>query len=150
MAEGTTYETTGTSPGVAVSGGGTGRDETMTGLLRRLADDLSTLFRKEIALARAELKVSLNEAKTGIASVAAGGAVLFAGFLVLLAMAVLALAEVMEPWAAALIVGAVVTIVGFIMLQAGRKKLDADSLDPSLTRESLRKDKEMVQNRTSS
>jgi preprotein translocase subunit SecG len=59
------------------------------------------------------------------------------------------LAQYMEAWLAALIVGAVVAIVGFIMLQSGKKKLDAGSFTPERTQESLRKDKEMVQRRTS-
>ncbi|MFO7276715.1 MAG: phage holin family protein [Pseudomonadota bacterium] len=121
--------------------------DTAAGLLRRLADDLSTLLRKELALATAEVSRSVGEAKRGITGIASGGAVLFAGFLVLLAAAVSGLSQVMETWLAALIVGAVVAIIGFVMLQSGRKKLQAESFRPERTQESLRHDREMLQRR---
>jgi hypothetical protein len=122
--------------------------ESTRGLLSQLADELTTLLRKEAALARVELSDALSQAKTGITSVAAGGAVLFAGLLVLLAAAVLGLSNVLEPWLAALIVGAVVLIIGFVMLQMGKSKLEPSAFRPERTQSSLRKDKEMVQRRT--
>ena len=121
--------------------------DTTTGLLRRLADDLTTLLRKELALATSEISRSVGEARDGITSMALGGAVLFAGILVLLASVVLALAEVMEPWLAALIVGAIVAVAGFLMLQAGKKKLRPVSLKPERTQEMLRGDRDMLQRR---
>jgi hypothetical protein len=122
--------------------------ESTRGLLSQLADELTTLLRKEVALARVELSDALSHAKTGITSVAAGGAVLFAGLLVLLAAAVLGLSNVLEPWLAALIVGAVVLIIGFVMLQMGKSKLEPSAFRPERTQSALRKDKEMVQRRT--
>lgn len=122
--------------------------DTTTGLLRRLVDDLQTLVRKELALARAEITQSLNDAKQGVTGIAAGAFVLYAGVLTLLASAVLGLSNVMEPWLAALIVGGIVAIVGFVMLQGGKKKLEPSSLYPDRTAESLRRDKDMVQRRT--
>ena len=117
------------------------------GLFRQLFDEVSTLVRKEIALAKAELSESLSEAKLAAISMASGGAVLFAGFLVLLAAAVLGFSRVMSDWLAAVIVGGIVGAIGFAMVQVGKKKLDRDVLKPERTQDALRKDKEMVQRR---
>lgn len=147
MAQSTPYDRTSASSVPPT----TDRDEESTGgLLRRLFDELATLFRQEIALARSELSSSISTAKAGIGSVAAGGAVLFCGVLVLLAAVVLLLGEVMELWLSALIVGAIVAIVGYSMLRAGQRRLQTTSLMPDRTQESLRKDKEMVQQRRTS
>jgi hypothetical protein len=124
--------------------------ESATSLLSRLMGEVSTLFRKEIALAKSEISEAVSQAKAGAISVATGGAITFAGFLVLLAAAVLLLAQTMETWLAALIVGIVVAIIGLIMVQSGKKKLDVESFTPERTQESLRKDKEMVQQRRAS
>ena len=124
------------------------RRESTRSLLSQLIDEVTTLFRKEVALVRAEMSDAISQAKTGVTSVATGGAVLFAGLLVLLAAAVLGLSNVVEPWLAALIVGGIVLIVGFVMLQMGKKKLEPSAFKPERTQSSLRKDKEMIQRRT--
>jgi hypothetical protein len=123
--------------------------ESTLSLIRRLIDELATLYRQEIALARAEFSESFMAARTGVASVAAGGAVLFAGFLALLSAAILGLAEVMRPWLAALIVGVVVGGAGYLTFQAGRRKLQPSIFKPTQTRESLRRDKEVLGRRSS-
>jgi hypothetical protein len=124
-----------------------GESESTVGLMRRLLNELSTLFRKEIALAKVEASEALSQTKTGAISIASGGAVLFGGFLVLLAAAVFALAHVISDWLAALIVGGIVTVVGFIMVNSGKKKFDPAALKPDRTQRSLRQDKEMVERR---
>jgi uncharacterized membrane protein YqjE len=116
-------------------------------LLRRLVDEVSTLFRQEIALASAELSRSLSSVKAGVGSIAMGGAVAFAGFLVLLEALVLGLSERLAPWLAALIVGVVVAIIGYIMLHTGRKRLEPAVLKPRHTQESLRRDQELLERR---
>jgi uncharacterized protein YacL len=123
--------------------------DSTAGLLSRLLGEVSTLFRKEIALAKAEVSEAASEAKAGAISLVAGGAIVFAAVLVLLGAIVLLLAQRMEPWLAALIVGVVVAVIGFVMIQSGKKKLDPLSFKPERTQDALRKDKEMVQRRAS-
>jgi len=123
--------------------------DSAAGLLSRLMGEVSTLFRKEIALAKAEVSEAASEAKAGAISLVAGGAIVFAAVLVLLAAIVLLLAERMDPWLAALIVAVVVAAVGFVMIQSGKKKLAPSSFKPERTQDALRKDKEMVQRRAS-
>jgi uncharacterized protein YacL len=123
--------------------------DSTAGLLSRLMGEVSTLFRKEIALAKAEVSEAASEAKAGAISLVAGGAIVFAAILVLLGAIVLLLAETMEPWLAALIVAVVVGVIGFVMIQSGKKKLDPLSFKPERTQDALRKDKDMVQRRAS-
>lgn len=113
-------------------------------LVRRLADEVSTLFTKELALLKVETTNAIRDTQAGITSMAAGGAVLYAGFLFLLVSAFLALSLVVEGWLAALIVGAVVSIIGAIMLASGKKKLEASSLKPEHTQAAMQKDREMI------
>jgi hypothetical protein len=114
--------------------------KTIRGLMLELAAELSTLVRQEVALARAEMTEGLFAAKTGVAVIAIAVGVLFAAFLVLLAAAVLALSQVMAAWLAAFTVGVLAALAGYLMLQAGRKKLDPSALKPTETRKSLRRD----------
>jgi hypothetical protein len=128
--------------------GGGPDDDSAMGLVRRLLDEVSTLFRQEIALASAEISRSISGAKAGVGSIATGGAVVFAGFLMLLEALVLGLSELMRPWIAALIVGIVVAAIGLILLKAGSRKLEPDMLRPKRTEESLRRAKELIERRT--
>ena len=118
--------------------------ETMMGLLRKLMDEVSTLFRQEMALASAEFSRSMTKLLTGAAAVATGGAVLFGGFLALLASAVIGLSNVVSPWLAALIVGLAVAIVGGVMVATGIKALDTSNLKPRHSPRSIQKDKEVL------
>ncbi|MFW3613511.1 MULTISPECIES: phage holin family protein [Halomonadaceae] len=118
-------------------------------LFTELAREVTALVRKESELAKVEMSEKTTKVMGGIASIATAGAVLFSGFLVLLAAAVFGLNTVlppeMTPWLSALIVGGVVVVIGLIMLQAGRKKLKKESLMPTRTMASLRRDKELTQ-----
>jgi hypothetical protein len=126
-------------PGAADAG-----TDSPVGLVGRLIDDVSSLFRNEVALARAEFSQAATQAKAGLGSVAIGGAVLLVGVQALVAAAIIGLANVVDWWLAALIVGAVVTIVGAVLLQGGKKKLEPANFRLERTQESLRRDKEAV------
>jgi hypothetical protein len=119
-------------------------NSTALGLIRHFMDELTTLFRQEVALVTSEVTGALGRLTAGLLSIATGGAVLFAGFLVLLAAAVLGLANVVAPWLAALIVGAVVALTGLVMILVGRKAADPSVLKPQRSAESLRKDKAVL------
>ncbi len=120
------------------------RAQTFT-LIRRLADEVTTLFTKELALLRVEMLSALRDMRVGIGTLAVGGAVAFAGFMYLLLAGIFALTLVWPAWAAALTVGGAATIVGLIMLAAGRSRLEASNLQPERTRESLRKDRNAIE-----
>jgi hypothetical protein len=119
-------------------------DESVPGLFRKLANDVSTLFTQEIALAKSEMTSAVSDVRTGITSMVSGGAVLYAGILFLLVGITLLLSQWMELMWAAFVVGGVVTIVGLIMLASGKKKMSADSMTPDRTVDSLRKDADLA------
>ena len=119
-------------------------EKSVTSLIKELANDVTSLFTKEVALTKAEISQSMSDIQTGARGVLSGGALLQAGFLFLLLAGVLGLAEVMELWLAALIVGAVVMLIGFVMMQSGKKKLEASSLKPQHTINSLHKDQTTI------
>jgi len=119
-------------------------DRSLTSLIKELANDVTAVFTKEVALAKSEVSHSVHEAKTGAVSMLTGGSVLYAGVLFLLLAAVVGLSKVVELWLASLIVGGVVTLIGLIMVQSGKKKLEPSALTPRHTMNSLHKDREAV------
>jgi hypothetical protein len=120
------------------------QDRSLVGLLSDLWRETQTLVHQEAQLAKAELSEKVSQVTTGAGEIAAGGAVLFAGFIVLLFAAVGALQLMIDSehaiWIAPLAVGAVVMIVGYILLSRGRKQLQADSMVPERTVQSLQRD----------
>lgn len=120
----------------------------LIGLVSDLFRETTTLVHEEAQLARAELSEKVSQFGSGVAAIAVGGAILFAGLLVLLTSAINALAMFLPPehaaWLSPLIIGLVVLIVGFFAVSHGRKELKAQSLKPSRTMESLRRDSELV------
>lgn len=121
--------------------------ESAASLVSRLVNDLTALFRNELALAKAEFSRAATSVKLGAAGLAIAGAVLLAAALSLVAAAILGLAEVLDPWLAALVVGVALGIVGFVMLQSAKKKLEPSSLSMERTQHSLRRDAEVVARR---
>ena len=120
----------------------------ITDLVRHLLDQVSTLFRQELSLATAELSRSLSALIVGVTSVAIAGALLFAGLLVLLFAAVTGLALVLPAWLAAVIVGVVVVVIGASLLGVGVSRFKAATVPPKRSAESLRKDKDVLTQRT--
>jgi hypothetical protein len=120
------------------------QERSLLSLFSDLWRETTTLVHEEAELAKAELSEKVSQVTTGAGEIAAGGAILFAGFIVLLFAAVGAL-ELMLPtehsiWIAPLIVGLVVMIIGFIALSRGKKQMQAESLAPRRTLESLKRD----------
>lgn len=122
--------------------------DSVPGLVRQVINDASALITKESALVRVEISQAMEGAKKGVSSIATGGAVAYAGLLFLLLSATLGLSLVMDMWLASLIVGGVVLIIGLVMLQAGKKKLDAHAFKPEHTANSFRKHGEAVRGKT--
>ena len=108
-------------------------------LLSEVTNDLSTLMRQELELAKAELKEEAT--KTGKAAGLLGGAG-FAGYMVALFLSIAlwwALANVMDEGWAALIVAAIWAVIGAVLYSIGRKKMREINPKPERTVESLKK-----------
>ncbi len=92
-------------------------------LVRRAIDQVQTLVRDEVALAKAELAAKARSAAMG-GGLFGGAAILgLYGGGALIAGAVLALALALPAWAAALIVGGVLLLLAGLLALAGRSRL---------------------------
>jgi len=107
-------------------------------LIGEVSQDLSTLMRQELALAKAEIKQ--EAVKAGRAAGMFGGAG-FAGYMVLLFASIAAwwgLAEVMASGWAALIVTAVWAVVGAVLYVLGRQRMREVHPTPERTAETVK------------
>lgn len=114
-------------------------------LFQELAQDSQRLVTLEFALAKSELAQKASQAGKDVAILVAGGLVAYAGFLAIVLAVVLGLANLMPVWLAALIVGVVVALAGYALVQKGMSSLRSLNPAPQQTVDSLRADKEMVQ-----
>ncbi|MER7176591.1 phage holin family protein [Streptomyces mesophilus] len=92
-------------------------------LVSRASEQLSTLVRQEMQLARAELTEKGKQAGRGGGLLGAAGAVAYIGLMVLAAAAVAALSLELPVWASALIVCGVLFLTAGALAAAGRKRL---------------------------
>jgi membrane protein len=102
---------------------GSAEDASLSELVRRLGDQLSTLIRDELRLAQAELQQKGKKAGIGAGMFGGAGMLVFYGVGLLLAAVTLALALAVEPWLAALIVGVVVLAVAGVLALLGKQKV---------------------------
>ena len=117
-------------------------------LISEISDDLSTLIRQEIELAKAEVRQEARKAGRAAGMLGAAG---FAGYMValLLTLAVVAgLSNVMDPGWAALLVAVVWAVAGAVLYVTGRQRLRAVSPVPRQTVETLKEDAQWLKNPT--
>jgi hypothetical protein len=123
--------------------------ETSVGeLIGNISNDLSTLFRQEVELAKVELKQEAS--KAGKAAGMLGGAG-FAGYMTVLLLSlalVAALGNVMDYGWAALIVAVIWGIAGAVLYANGRKKLKTVDPTPRRTVDTLKEDAQWLKNPT--
>jgi hypothetical protein len=113
-------------------------DASVGELFGQVAQDLSTLMRQELDLAKAETKQEVIQA--GKAAGMLGGAG-FAGYMVLLFASIAAwwgLANVMDQGWAALIVTAVWAVIGVVLFAIGRGQMQRVNPKPERTVETVR------------
>jgi hypothetical protein len=113
-------------------------DASVGELFGQVAQDLSTLMRQELDLAKAETKQEAIQA--GKAAGMLGGAG-FAGYMVLLFASIAAwwgLANVMDQGWAALIVTAVWAVIGVVLFAIGRGQMQRVNPKPERTVETVR------------
>jgi hypothetical protein len=107
-------------------------------LVGQVAQDLSTLMRQELDLAKAEVKQEVT--KTGKAAGMLGAAG-FAGYMVLLFASIAlwwGLANVMDQGWAALIVTGIWAVVGAVLFVIGRRRLNEVNPKPEQTVETIK------------
>lgn len=137
----------GTGLGTDLGGGAhavpTNQDERSLGeIFSDVANDLTTLIKQEMELAKVELKQEVSKAGKGAGLLGGAGV---AGHMVLLFLslaAVFALDEVMPLWAAALIVTAVWAIIAAVLAVTGRSALKSAHPELPKTQQTLKEDAE--------
>jgi uncharacterized membrane protein YqjE len=114
-------------------------------LLGSVVSQISTLFRKEVQLARAEVGEKVSAVSNAATMIAIGGVLLLAALIILLHALVVFLAYAGIPVAwAQVIVFVVVGLIGYLVLRSGMNRLKASNLVPSRTAEQLSRDAAVV------
>ena len=120
-------------------------------LLRELGDEISTLVRQEIALAKVEIS---EKTKPAVASAGMFGGTALLGLGAagaLTTFLIVTLALWVPLWASALIVTVAYGAVAFVLAQTGKKKLhEAAPLFPEQTAQTVKEDIEWAKTRAKS
>lgn len=115
-----------------------------------LTDDLTTLVRKEVDLAKAELQESAQKSAKAGGMLAAGGMVAYAGLLFILAALAIALGNWWDNyWLSTAVVGLLTALIGWLVLNSGLNQLKEVSLVPRKTVDSLNRDAKMAKEKLS-
>lgn len=112
--------------------------------LTELADETSTLFRKELELARAEMNEKVQDLKKGVTWIGTSGAVLYAGALLVLGAIALFVAQFIPLWLSAFLVGGVTLGAGYAMFARGKSDVQGKNLVPHRTVRSVREAKNLA------
>ncbi len=123
--------------------------ETSVGeLIGNITNDLSTLFRQEVELAKAELKQEASKAGKAAGMLGVAG---FAGYLAVVLLsfaAVFGLANVIDAGWAALIIAVIWGLIGAVMYVTGRNKLKTVDPVPHRTVDTIKEDAQWLKNPT--
>jgi hypothetical protein len=120
------------------------RERSLSELVGDMTQDVSTLLRKEVELAREELKVeAAKAARAGGGFGAAAVAGLLAGVGLVMTLGYL-LDEVLPLWVAFLVVTLVLAGVAAAAFVTGKKQLEAIEPVPEETIETLKEDKQWL------
>jgi putative superfamily III holin-X len=111
-------------------------------LFSELANQTTTLVRKELQLAKVELGQKATQVGKEVGLISLGGAVAYAGFLAALAALILVIGQFIPVWLSALIIGLVVMGIGYFLSQQHMDALKRLDAAPQATIETLKQDKE--------
>ncbi|MFB9236780.1 phage holin family protein [Plantactinospora siamensis] len=118
-----------------------GGEQSTAELVQRATEQVSTLIRDELALARAELTEKGKHAGIGVGLFGGGGALALYGLGALVAAVIMLLALAIPAWLSALIVAVVLFAVAGVLALIGRKQVRrAVPPVPSAAADSLRAD----------
>ncbi|MDQ0377625.1 phage holin family protein [Amycolatopsis thermophila] len=123
-------------------------DTSVGQLMSNISQDLSTLVRQELALAKAEVKTEAKQAGKGAGMLGGAG---FGGYMVLLFLSIAlwwALSNVMDQGWAALIVAAVWAVIAAVLYATGRSRLRRVDPVPERTVDSLKQMPDQVRRTT--
>lgn len=134
-----------------------GESRSLPELLKELMNDLTSLFRKEVQLAKVEATEKVQQALTGVEMVVAGAVLAIAALGVLLSALVSGLAAVFVGMGmgdatagglSALIIGLIVAIIAYVVFRRGMAQLKAPNLMLDRTAHSLGRDASVIKEKT--
>jgi len=122
-------------------------EQPLTQLLSRMTGDLTTLFRKEVQLAKIEIRDDVKQtAKAGGIYGAAGFAGYLAAVLISFALAFL-LDLIMATWLAFAIIGVLYAVAGYVLFRLGQHRFKEFNRVPQQTIETIKEDIEWARTR---
>jgi len=119
-------------------------DASVGQLLGRVAQDLSTLMRQELDLAKAEVKEEVTKTAKGAGMLGGAG---FAGYMVVLFASIAlwwGLANLMDQGWAALVVTAIWALIAAVLFAVGRARLKQVNPKPERTVETVKEVPETI------
>jgi membrane protein len=116
------------------------QDESTGRLIAQATEDISTLIRAEMALAKDDLAQAGKRVGVGAGLFGAAGVIALYGLGVLLSAAVLGLANVTDPWLAALIVAVALFVVAGVAALLGKSNVSKVAEAPAARKESVQAD----------
>jgi uncharacterized membrane protein YqjE len=127
-------------------------DTSLTALMRGILDDIRTLVREELELARVEVRQELGKLRLLIATLAVGGITLGLGGLVLLFALSFGAAYLFgwPTWAGFGLIGLIMTVAGGALLLAARSQLTAINPVPPRTAQTVKENLEWIEQKRSS
>jgi len=115
------------------------QDRSLGELLAELTQEMTTLVRQEITLARVEMTDKVSNVAKQVGLLAVGGALAYSGVLAIVAALVILVSKSgLEMWASALIVGIVVAAAGGFLVKKGIDTIKGQDLVPRQTLETLK------------
>lgn len=124
-------------------GNGTGAEKSAGQLVKEVTEDLSTLVRKEIELAKQELGQSIGEKLKGAAILGVIGVIGFFMLIFLLLAIRDGFTELWAPWISDLATVGVLAIISALGFVIAKKKLSTP-ISAELTKKSVKEDVEMM------
>jgi membrane protein len=127
----------------------TNEDRSLGQLLTELSDEIRTLVRQEVQLARIELGEKVGQAKRGAAFVTAGALLAYGALLAVVGAVVLGLVALgVPPWAAALVGALAAGGTGYLLVRMGLTALKPGELVPQQTIDALKEDAPWLKSQT--
>lgn len=123
--------------------------KSLSQLFSDLSNDLSTLIRQEIELAKTETLEKFNTTIRSVILLIAGGIVAYAGVIILLIALSIFLGIWMPYWLSTLIVGLAALVIGGIMLIVGKNAITNLSVVPEKTVETIKEDAQWAKEQVS-
>ena len=130
-----------TVTGAPAAGNGQSTEKSAGQLMKEISEDFSTLFRKEIELAKQELGQSLGAKAKGAAIVAVGGVMAFFALIFMLLAIRDGLDNLLWTWLADIATAFILLALGGIAILIAKKKL-ATPIKTDLTKQTIKEDVE--------